>query len=128
MKRVAAVVLILLFITGVCLRFVPVEPRGTQAGMLMAIVVEDSAHRTPQIGAVLTDRDVLEYVAQKHIQWRVVDRAESGPDSKDVQFALQAAVNCRLPALVLRAGAGKPHVCALPAAAKDLLSLLKSAG
>ena len=122
LKTVAGLALILAFGLGAYLRHS--ESISIGGGEVTAIVVEDSAHRTPQIGAVLTDPAVLAYVAQKNIVWRVIDRAESGPDVGNVQFAREATQNCQLPALVLRVGAGKPKVCALPTA-KNLLTLLK---
>jgi hypothetical protein len=121
-KRIAFVILLCLFGLGVYLRHFRPEP---STGLITAVVVENSSARTPAIGAVLTDPDLLAYVAQKKIAWHVVDQAETGPDLAEVQIAITAATNCPLPALVICAGAGKPKVCALPASASACLAILK---
>ena len=95
------------------------------SGPLTAIVVEDSAHRTPAQAAVLTDPDLLAYVAEKQIAWHVIDQAETGPDLAEVQFAMDSAKNCQLPVLVLRVGTGKPKLLALPGTAEACLAVLK---
>jgi hypothetical protein len=123
-KRIAIVVLCCLFAFGVYLRHGE-GPVIAPSGPLTAIVVEDSSHRTPAIGAVLTDPTLLAFVAQNNVSWRVIDQAEAGPDLVDVQFALDGAKNCPLPALVLRRGAGKPTVIALPGTAEACLAVLK---
>jgi hypothetical protein len=126
-KRLIFLLLLGFFALGVYLRHA--EHAIITAQPLLAVVVEDSAHRTPAIGAVLTDPDLLAFITQKKIDWHVIDRSETGPDLGDVQFALNAAKNCGLPALVLRSGAGKPKVVALPSTAAACMALLKrSAG
>jgi hypothetical protein len=123
LKKLAIALLVLAFAAGAYLRHSEALPASH--GPLAAVVVEDTARRTPQVGAVLTDPDVLAYVRQANIAWHVVDRSAAGPDLAEVQFALEAAKTAPLPALVLREGEGKPQVRPLPDA-KTLLALLRT--
>ena len=127
-KLKLAAALGLFFLFGLGLYLDAPQLATAPAGTLTAVVVEDTAHRTPAIGAVLTDPTVLAYVKDHKIVWKVIDQAEAGPDLANVQFALDAAKNCRLPALVFRTGAGKPHVVALPGTAAACLAVLQKAG
>ena len=123
LKPIAIVALLAAFAAGVYLHHAP--GASGSAGML-AVVVENSAQRTLQIGAVLTDPDLLAYVAQAKIGWRVIDQTETGPDLAEVQFALDAAKNCPWsPALVIRKGAGKAAVMALPSTAAACTAMLQ---
>jgi len=126
-QKFFAVLLLCLFAGGVYLRHA--EPLGPHSAKmpLTAVVVEDSAHRTPTIGAVISAAEVLAVVKEKQIAWHVVDQAESGPDLAEVQWAIAAAKNKPLPALVLRAGGAKAKILPLPATAATLAATLRAA-
>ena len=106
MSRKALVLLIVLFAAGVAIRHFPgPSPLAPRPSAIQAVVVEYSAHRTPAIGAVLTDPQLLAFIHEKKIAWHIVDRAAAGPDLDDVQWAIQAASKAStLPAIVVRSG------------------------
>ena len=124
LHKILAVLLILLFAGGVVLRHCEHAGPG---GPLTAVVVEDSAHRTPAIAAVLTAPEVLAAVNKYNIAWHVVDQAETGPDLAEVQFAIEGTKNKPLPALVLRTGAGKPKISPLPTSPASMAATLRAA-
>jgi len=126
-QKALAVLLICLFAGGVFLRHYDQAEHagpGPAAGPVTAVVVEDSAHRTPAIAAVLTDPSVLAAVKKFHVAWHVIDQAETGPDLAEVQFAIEAARNKPLPVLVLRTGTGKPRISPLPSTGAALAAML----
>lgn len=120
MKNLAIAILIVLFAAGLALRHWPFDAPG----QLTAVVVEDSAHRTPAIAAVLTAPEVLQVIGSKAIVWHVIDKSESGPDLAEVQFALDAAKNKSLPVLVTRREGQNSKVAALPSTPAALVKLL----
>jgi hypothetical protein len=122
LRRFAILLLLLAFAAGVYLRHEQAAP----SGQLTAVVVEDSAHRTPTIGAVIGAPEVLAVVKAKHIAWHVVDQAATGPDLAEVQFALDASKNKPLPALVMRHGTSKAKVISLPKTAVAAAAVLSA--
>jgi hypothetical protein len=123
-QKTFAVLLILLFAGGVFLRHYEDHAGPGGSGPLTAVVVEDSAHRTPAIAAVLTAPEVIAAVTKSHVAWHVIDQAETGPDVAEVMFAIEAAQNKQLPVLVLRRGTGKPKTSPLPQTGAALAALL----
>ena len=124
-RRIAIALLLVLFAAGLGLRHFG-EGAGP-GGPLTAVVVEDSAHRTPAIAAILTAPEVLAAVNEKHVAWHVIDQAVTGPDLVEVQFAIEGTKNKPLPALVLRTGAGKPKISPLPTSAASMAATLRAA-
>jgi hypothetical protein len=127
MRKLAIFALILLAIAGLCLRFWPAVTGAS--GPLEAVVVEDAAHRTPQVGAILCSAQILTLIKEKQIAWRAVDPTDSGPDMTEVQWAIDAAEakKVRLPALVLRQGGGNPKVLPLPDTPAQTAAVLAAA-
>ena len=126
-KLLAAILLALCFAAGLCLHFAEQGSPIHGQGQLQAVIVEDSAHRTPTIGAVISAPEVLAIVAQDKIAWHVVDQAENGPDIAEVQWALDAAQSKPLPALCLRHGSSKPKIIPLPATPAAAVLALRAA-
>ncbi len=125
-KRLAIFLLVLLFAAGAYLHHFGLPAAGGR-GPLQAVLVEDSAHRTPAIAGIIASAEIQNTCAQLHIAWHVIDQAETGPDLEEVQWALDAAKQKPLPALVVKAGAGKPQLYPATSAA-SVLELLKRSG
>ncbi len=125
-KRLAIVLLVLLFAAGVYLHHFGL-PAAVGRGAVQAVLVEDSAHRTPAIAAILASPEIQNTCTELHIAWHVIDQAETGPDLPEVQWALDAAKNKPLPALVIKTGDGKPQLRPATSVAA-VLELLKRSG
>ncbi len=123
--------LLLLLVSIFCLAAMvrQIEAPAQHGGhAVQAVVVEDTASRTPKTAAVILSPEVAAEVAQDKIAWRVVDQAETGPDLAEVQWALTEVKtrSCTLPALAIRVGAGKPKVVPLPTAGAAVAAVLRS--
>ena len=120
MSKRIPVIIVALFVLGVAMHHA-----GGLAGhgQLSAVVVEDSAKRTAAQGAIYTSAAVLKTVADRHIAWRVIDQAASGPDLGKVQWAIDAAKYSLKPTLVLKRD-GEAMVFSLPATPVATAALL----
>ena len=74
------------------------------AGVAWAVILEESAQRTPEIAAVLGDLKYWQGLKAKGIDWRVYDK--DSPDAKSKGF-LEFAAPVGLPALLLMDATGK---------------------
>jgi len=95
-------------------------------GAAEAVVVEDTSHRTPEIGAVVVSPLVRDAAAKKAIAFHVADPASQGPDIAEVQWAIDAAKGKTLPVICYRHGTGRATVKPLPATPQAAVQLLQA--
>ncbi|MGO9115747.1 MAG: hypothetical protein ACLP9L_41605 [Thermoguttaceae bacterium] len=129
-KKLTLVLLVCIFCLAAMARQFGHRAVRPGQGAVQAVVVEDAANRTPQTAAVILSPQIAAVVTQYKIAWHVVDQAETGPDLAEVQWALDGVKkqNCPLPALAIKAGAGKPQIAPLPSAASAAALLRTAAG